>query len=567
VRALVLLGALIVMTPAASGGIYFPPPGDSAPMWSPDGRRIAFVSHRLRGLAVVEANGSGGSRVFDNPVVPRALSPDWTKVAYVSSTSNAAELHVRAIDGTQARKLAERVSGFAWAPDSDRLAFVQANTIFVVDSDGGNPKQIAAPAAGAPVWSPDGTRVAFLRTQSDQSPDLYVVNADGSGEANLTNDAAWNADPQWSPNGRALAFVSRNDRQTRLEIVDIAGTDRRSFPAGQVNEFGWMADGTRIWVAADGILSAIDVASRQAKRLSRLAFPPGGGLTWSPDGTRFAFAAGGECRDRVGIYVAEPDAAAARRITNDCRIVGTEGDDELHGTALADVLAGLAGNDRLFAEDPGYMGDTLEGGSGADRLTGDYQRDTLEGGSGADVIRGGPSGDLLDGGYGRDRLDGEGGRDVILARDGERDVIVCGTNQPGTPELDTVTVDYFDAVARDCEVVNGKRVKGRARTTSLTILVWPQGMRGAARAVRWTLACQPARGTLPAAAKACRRLLRQQRPFRAVPRGIACTEIYGGPEEAEVRGRLRGRRVASRFSRTDGCQIERWNRVSFLFRT
>jgi hypothetical protein len=108
---------------------------------------------------------------------------------------------------------------------------------------------------------------------------------------------------------------------------------------------------------------------------------------------------------------------------------------------------------------------------------------------------------------------------------------------------------------------------GTAGRTVLTIRVWPRGKQRASRPQRWTLACEPARGTLPRAARACRRLLALRRPFRPVPRGIACTQIYGGPRVAEVRGRLRGRPVAARFKRTDGCEIERWNRVGFLFPT
>jgi hypothetical protein len=46
---------------------------------------------------------------------------------------------------------------------------------------------------------------------------------------------------------------------------------------------------------------------------------------------------------------------------------------------------------------------------------------------------------------------------------------------------------------------------------------------------------------------------------------MVCSEIYGGPQEALVTGTLRGNRVFARFSRTDGCQLERWSRVSFLF--
>ena len=47
--------------------------------------------------------------------------------------------------------------------------------------------------------------------------------------------------------------------------------------------------------------------------------------------------------------------------------------------------------------------------------------------------------------------------------------------------------------------------------------------------------------------------------------GMACTQIYGGPQEALVTGRFRGKLVRVRFSRKDGCEIARWNRVLFLF--
>jgi hypothetical protein len=104
-----------------------------------------------------------------------------------------------------------------------------------------------------------------------------------------------------------------------------------------------------------------------------------------------------------------------------------------------------------------------------------------------------------------------------------------------------------------------------ARSADLRIAVWPRGREKAARAIRWTLRCGPVGGTLPRRKRACERLLALRRPFRPVPPGSACTEIYGGPHVAEVRGMLRGRRVAAQFRRTDGCQIERWNRVRFLF--
>jgi hypothetical protein len=105
----------------------------------------------------------------------------------------------------------------------------------------------------------------------------------------------------------------------------------------------------------------------------------------------------------------------------------------------------------------------------------------------------------------------------------------------------------------------------RGSTTSLRVSVWPEGREsGRAPTVR-TLRCNPAGGTVRRPAEACRRLLALRAPFAPVPKGLACIEVYGGPEEALVSGTFRGRRVLARFSRTDGCQIRRWDRVAFVF--
>ncbi len=91
---------------------------------------------------------------------------------------------------------------------------------------------------------------------------------------------------------------------------------------------------------------------------------------------------------------------------------------------------------------------------------------------------------------------------------------------------------------------------------ALTITVWPQGPDGPSHTR--VLRC-PGHTD-------CARLARVQDPFAPVPPGTACTEIYGGPQVALVRGTFRGHRVWARFRRSDGCQIQRWDRVAFLFR-
>jgi hypothetical protein len=100
--------------------------------------------------------------------------------------------------------------------------------------------------------------------------------------------------------------------------------------------------------------------------------------------------------------------------------------------------------------------------------------------------------------------------------------------------------------------------------TSLRITVWPNG-RDHAPTRAYTLTCAPAGGTLPNAAATCARLAPLKAPFAPTPKGTPCTMINGGPQEALVTGRFRGALVRARFSRSDGCEIARWDRVRFLF--
>lgn len=103
---------------------------------------------------------------------------------------------------------------------------------------------------------------------------------------------------------------------------------------------------------------------------------------------------------------------------------------------------------------------------------------------------------------------------------------------------------------------------GASARISLTVTYWENGSRPGDKSVS-KLSCNPARGTVPRPAVACRRLLTEGRKlFAPVPHGSLCTEIYGGPQVALVTGSIDGHRVWARFQRRNGCEISRWQRVS-----
>jgi hypothetical protein len=88
--------------------------------------------------------------------------------------------------------------------------------------------------------------------------------------------------------------------------------------------------------------------------------------------------------------------------------------------------------------------------------------------------------------------------------------------------------------------------------------------RGTGDAKVWTLRCDPPGGTFPDAEQACERLDDLDHPFAETPEDAICTEQYGGPELASIQGVYRDEGVNTRFERTNGCEIARWEEHAFL---
>jgi len=449
----------LAVAAAASAGSYTPPPGDCCPQWSPKGTQIVFTTFRANGgRATVAAVSSAGGAAQVVPGIPvGARSPDWKHVAYLKNGS----LAVANVDGSGEKLLASSNGDFTWAPSSAKLAFAgKDGALYVIGVDGSGLTKIApGPGVAMPSWSPNGARIAYVKPA--ENGHVHVVSAAGGGDAKLAGPAGA-IEPMWAPDSTRLSFLFASS----IVVVRLGGAGRTyPLPQPALLNNGWFPGGKALLLDSEPVLPAgvpsaeigslvdgrpfqdelvrVDVRTGKQRVVSF-----GDGAAFSDDGRFIAFSSGGECRDRTGVYVMRVDGTKRRRLTNDCSIRGTPGADTLRGTALADVVLGLGGNDHLAASDPGYVGDTLDGGPGNDVLVGGFRQDTLYGGPSDDTLSGGPSGDALIGGPGHDRLNGQGGRDTIDAVDGQRDVIRCGAGR------DVVYADRVDVVGSDCEVVH-----------------------------------------------------------------------------------------------------------------
>ncbi|MCZ6635211.1 MAG: DUF5050 domain-containing protein [bacterium] len=256
------------------------PSDDQAPRGSPNGHRIAFETNRDGSfdIYVMNPDGTGLLNVSNLPMgaffsdAQQPWSPDGDKISFHSQ----GDIYAVNIDGTGLANLTNHPAGDGnqtWSPDGKHLAFITSRDI-VANSFGeedGNPELYTMDASGnqqqplivslgtgetTPTWSPDGTRIAFVSQLVGVDSDVFVVNADGTGLTNLTNNPAIDINPVWSPDGKQLIFVTNRDGNTEIYRMNMDGTGLTNLTEnpGRDESPRWSLDGSQIvfWSDRDG---------------------------------------------------------------------------------------------------------------------------------------------------------------------------------------------------------------------------------------------------------------------------------------------------------------------------
>ena len=168
-------------------------------------------------------------------------------------------------------------------------------------------------------WSPDGLRIAFS-SERDGNQDTYVMNADGTGVTRLTNDTGEDASPDWSPDGLRIAFSSERDGNRDIYVMNADGTGvtRLTDDTGEDASPDWSPDGLRIAFSSerDGNRD-IYVMNADGTGVTQLTDDTWEGASpdWSPDGLRIAFSS--ERGGNQDIYVMNADGTGVTRLTDD----------------------------------------------------------------------------------------------------------------------------------------------------------------------------------------------------------------------------------------------------------
>ncbi len=372
-------------------------------------------------LVSTDSSGTPGNSIGHNPV----FSPDDTKIAFQSFATNL-------VPGDTNN------DGDIFVKDLTTGVMTRVST----DSDG---NQLPCFSSN-PVFSPDGTKIAFDITPSGEDAPREVVIKDLVTGALTTVSASiadvpgtrLNYNPVWSPDGTRILFASTaanlapGDHNNLLDVYVkdlITGVVSRVnvTPGGiEANDFSffatWSADGTKITFSSNASnLVPNDTNGRQDVFIVTLEddHKIGGTngndhLNGRDDSETFKLRDGNDSVHAHGgadvVYGGNGEDMLWGDDGDD-RLLGENNDDSLHGGHGNDELRGGEGDDHLYGDNGD---DTLEGGSGSDRLRGGDGDDTLLGGNGNDYLRGGGGDDTLNGGNNADNLYGEGGADTFV---------------------------------------------------------------------------------------------------------------------------------------------------------
>lgn len=243
---------------------------DARPAWSPDGTKIAFMS--------TFPNASGAWNIFVmQPDLPGTSVNVATQVTFYTAAGN--------INVNEAP---------VWSRDGTRIAFErQGIGVFAVPADGTtDPVQVGGAGGEHPSWSPDGGRIAYSKGEQ-----VYLADANGGGTPTPLADGAGH-DPVWSPDGTRIAFdvINATDPFVDLHVVRVDGGGTPVITPITYSQWtfaAWSPEGTKIAYRStntnDGAMRVVNADGTQDLGLASAPQQNNYAPTWSPDGARVAF--------------------------------------------------------------------------------------------------------------------------------------------------------------------------------------------------------------------------------------------------------------------------------------
>ena len=225
---------------------------DISPVWSPDGRSIAFSSWRTSFQDIYVLYPYGGPEL-QNPTKGNsgkqnylpAWSPDGTKLAFTSNRDGNAEIYVMNRDGSGVQRVTNHPMidvTPTWSPTGTQLAFTSDRTgtpqIYIVNTDGTQLQQITREShCDRPTWSPAPLNEIAYSARSGGGNIIKVFDFQTRSTRALTDNIGNNESPAFSPNGRHIAFVSSRAGKEQIFTIHRDGSGLRQITRTGTNRY------------------------------------------------------------------------------------------------------------------------------------------------------------------------------------------------------------------------------------------------------------------------------------------------------------------------------------------
>jgi len=276
------------------------------------------------------------NRVVFLPMSGYCFTPgqDPRSAAYTVGGTNDALTFQNARGGTCAgpRKMVSNRAVWTRAP-AGTIALELQGEITLMDPGGAEMEALAPDTETRrkdPDWSPDASRIVFAEVVAQGDDDLYLMNADGTGRTQLTDEEGDEYDPAWSPDGSLIAFgfdnLGLDAFFTSIYIVDPRTGEVNELVTRQNERLGWPAwspDGRRIAFSAYSQRGwDLYVMDADGGNLTKVGGEPrdlfGMPIAWTPDGRRIVFVS--EALGYTALFTMRPDGSDARELFPDLRI-------------------------------------------------------------------------------------------------------------------------------------------------------------------------------------------------------------------------------------------------------